>query len=342
MSDTFDKFRLYASRRDRTRIHVVAAAFGGAAVGAGLANVSALFLLCIVVACTLLAIGARITVEETECAFCRKPRREVKQMVAGTSASICNECTKLSMQVLVEKSERDDDAEWIEMMLFGLPKRSPWEISSALFRASTPKDQQRLDALINRAIELDNPVALEELLRRSADAERTPREWINLGYALERQGRFREAMEALEHVAGIPEHEPWLLNNRASARVELGPCDEPTLRELLADNLRARQLIEASKPYGFERIAAVMLGAGAKLHLHLGEREAALECLKSARAFGGDEDPERLITQAKIVDLQGKKDEARALVQRAIELAHPESREANEARRLVETLGAVS
>lgn len=334
MSDHFDAFRLYASPRDLKKLRLWAAAFGGVALSTGWLHAPEVAIPAVGIAVTLLIISGLITVPEEECGFCRKTRIAVNLMVAGTSASICDECATLSTETFATTNEAKGDPAWLSDAIFALPSRCPRAISTPLFRACTPKDETQRERLIGKAFAVDNPEAVEELIRRSPDQGRTGRDWINLGVALERQGRFREAIEAAERVAGMPEHEPWLLNNRGSARLELEPCDEPTLRQLLADNLRGQELLEQSKAPGHEPVVASMLGSRAELHRRLGGRAQALQCLEQARALVGDR-PSFLITQAEL----GPTEAARELLERALTLAHPESRDAEKARRL---LGAVT
>jgi tetratricopeptide (TPR) repeat protein len=329
----FDGFRLYASAGDLGKLRIIAGLAGGLSVGFAFALVPEIAFTCGAIAATLLIVAALITAPDQECSFCRRPRVAVKLMVAGQSTSVCDECAAQSLGVVAsEHAQKKDDIAWLTHAILALPNRCPRAISTPLFRACAIKDQSHREALLRKAFDIGNPGAVEELIRRSPEESRSGTDWVNLGVALELQGRFREAIEAVEHVAGMPDQEPWLLNNRGSALVEL-ENDAPTLRRLLADNVRARQLLEALKPPGAESVGAAMLGAGAELHRRLGERDAALECLRSARAIGG-EHPTRLITHAK---LEGNSDQGRQLLEQALELAHPESREAEEARRLLET-----
>jgi tetratricopeptide (TPR) repeat protein len=155
--------------------------------------------------------------------------------------------------------------------------------------------------------------------------------------AFERLGRFAEALAALEHVAGAPEHEPWLLNNRGTARLEAQPCDEATLKSLLADNLRARDLLSERKPAGFEPVLATMYGAAAELHRQLGQADEVRRCIAAAEKLGALS-ADVVLTQARLARDEGAAEEARTLVARALELAHPESREAEKARVLSKEL----
>ncbi len=228
---------------------------------------------------------------------------------------------------------------WIERTVLSLPRRTPRAISTPLFGAVVVKDEKQRYSLLRKAFDIGNSEAASALIMSVPEAERTPSEWVNLGVALENQGRFAEALAALTHVEAQADQEPWVLNNRGTARLESGPCDEQVLRQLLADNQRACQLISVRKPEGFERAAAAMWGAGAELHRRLGEREETLKCLNKAAALSGP-DPCRLLTHAELVLAEGRAEEARALLIQALDLAHPESRDASKARALLSDLPA--
>jgi hypothetical protein len=55
----------------------------------------------------LLGAVGRLAGDSESCAFCGKPADEVKHLVAGARAMICDECVAICIGVLA-----DQDAEW--------------------------------------------------------------------------------------------------------------------------------------------------------------------------------------------------------------------------------------
>lgn len=282
----------------------------------------------------MLFLSALITLPETECAFCLRSRLGVEMMVAAPSVSICDGCTELSTAVFAEENEKKGSVDWMKRLARSLPPRCPRAMSSPVFRALASENEQERIELIRKAFAVGNPAAVCELIERVPASERTHADWVNLGVAFEHLGRFDDAIAAVEHLAGVPEQEPWLLNNRGTARLEAHPCDESTLRQLLADNLRARELLWERKPAGFEPPLAAMWSAAAELHRRLGQAEEVRRCVAAAEKLG-PASAGLLLTQARLARADGAVEEARTLTTRALEGAHPESRDAEKARVLL-------
>jgi ATP-dependent protease Clp ATPase subunit len=49
--------------------------------------------------------------DDLHCSFCRKSKDEVKQIIAGPEASICNECIQLCVRIIIT-----DHPEWREQL----------------------------------------------------------------------------------------------------------------------------------------------------------------------------------------------------------------------------------
>ena len=45
---------------------------------------------------------------QRKCSFCERQEAEVKKMIAGTDAYICNECVKYCSDILLEKKPQKD------------------------------------------------------------------------------------------------------------------------------------------------------------------------------------------------------------------------------------------
>ena len=336
--NTMPSFRLHGGQQGRRRFWIAASLFGASAVACWFVGVVELTAFCSGAAATLLVVSGLITLPDEECAFCQRARAQVDSLVAAPHVSICEDCTQRSTAVLAEKSARTGGGRWLKHLALSLPPKCPRAVSSPVFRALAFQDAAERQALISQAFAVGNPEAVCELVVRVPEAERLPSDWINLGVALEHLGRFDEAISAVEHVAGLPDEEPWLLNNRGTARLEAQPpCDEATLRALLADNVRARDLLSAKKPPGFEWPLASMWGAAAELHRRLGQPEQVRRCVATAEKLRAPTTG-LLLTQARLARDEGATEEARRLLTSALEAAHPESRDAEQARSLLNAL----
>ncbi len=65
--------------------------------------------------------------KDLRCSFCGKSQRQVKKLIAGPSAYICDECISLCNEIIAEESERDES---ITASAFNVPK--PYEIHQHL------------------------------------------------------------------------------------------------------------------------------------------------------------------------------------------------------------------
>lgn len=330
----WEAFRLYGSQKTSRNLGRAGKVLGAAGAVALLAGAAPLAAVCSSVGLVLFLLASRVTLPELECAFCRKPRASVTLMVAGPSVAICDECTGLSMAVFNEDSQAKKSDAWLRVLLASLPYRCPRAISGPLLRAMPATTVEARARLLHRAFELGNPTAVIELIERVPEAERASSEWINLGVALENDERYLEGIAATQRIAGNPDDEPFLLNNVAAMRLHLDPTPAE-LQTLLEHNQRARELISTRDPAHMAPVLASMWGTAAELHRRLGQPEAALRALREAEKVGHPA-PERLVTEAHLALAAGRSAEARNRLLAVLDLAHPESREAREAARLLE------
>lgn len=59
----------------------------------------------------------------THCNFCGKSNREIKKMIAGPSVAICDECTILCVDILIEENFFEKDGVTRQMQLLRREKR---------------------------------------------------------------------------------------------------------------------------------------------------------------------------------------------------------------------------
>ncbi len=332
MAAELSHLRLYGSLRNRRILQVIAtlALMAGLATGSPLPAVGAVGL-----AASLLLVAALIRIPDVECAFCRRPRREVTNLIAAISVSICDDCLPWAMTPVNEASLRAGSGRWLLDVLASLPAHSPRAISRPLILAARRTDPAQRERLIRQSFRLSNEPALIEMFALVPEDERGPSEWINLGVAFEREGRTTEALEALTHVAADPEQEPWVLNNGAASRVAIPETDVEALKKLVGDNTRARRLIEEPRPPGWEKVMAAMLETAAELQLRLGALEPAREHLRQAERLDTVPSASRCLTEARIALAGSQPEAARRALDRVVELAHPESSEAKKANALI-------
>lgn len=289
---------------------------GSFALGLGVAALAAAFVL---------------RVPEESCSFCRKPRAQVQHLVAGPGVSICNECVPLSLAVLLETPP----PRW-ELVLTSLPAQTPHELSAAVVKAAAAGcDHARLGGLVAECLRLQNPDAARALLEAIPEAARKPDDWINLGVALGRLGRYPEAIAATQHAS---DSEPWVLNNVAAFRLDAEPDLREGLQPMLDDVARARSLGDKLPEPMRATLRVATSGTLAELHRRLGAFEKALACLAEAEAAAPG-DPWRLLTKAKVLQGMGDVAGARALFEQLATKGHPEALVTRDAQRCLAGLG---
>jgi len=98
--------------------------------------------------------------KELRCSFCGKPQRQVKKLIAGPSAYICNECVNLCNEIIAEETDRVEPVQ----QRFNVPK--PSEIKKIL--DDYVIDQERAKRVLSVAVynhykRINHPVKNDEV-----------------------------------------------------------------------------------------------------------------------------------------------------------------------------------
>jgi hypothetical protein len=331
--------RLHGSRQTKERLGLAAPFFLSLVFLCFIWNQALWFSAAAAAACVLtLLVSWLLVVPDARCSLCHRPRAEVVQLVAGTSASVCDDCVVQSGAILNE--DVTHGSRWPLLVLRQLPAHSPRAVTSPLLRAAPCADEKALQRLLIEAFRLANPGLVIELISRRDEAERSGSDWVNLGVAYEEEGRLDEALSAARRAGATPDNEPWMLNNVASARLEAGEQDPTVLRGLLADVTRALELLSTRKTSPqVERVRANMHGTRAELHRRLQEPAEAAACLREAARLEGA-NAWRLLVEGELARDGSRPDEARTHFTAAKLTAHPESRVFERAVALLKALDA--
>jgi ATP-dependent Clp protease ATP-binding subunit ClpX len=75
--------------------------------------------------------------DEPRCSFCGRTQSEVRKLIAGAQAYICNECVELCNEILEEEFERANEAEE------GAKLPKPAEIKPILINMSSVRKGQK-------------------------------------------------------------------------------------------------------------------------------------------------------------------------------------------------------
>jgi tetratricopeptide (TPR) repeat protein len=280
----------------------------------------------------LAAVVAGLVLREPdkECSFCGASRAQVKQLVAGPAAAICDRCLPVGLKTVLELQP----TRW-SLVIDALPPHAPRAVSTPLLvRAGEAPEREYLDAVLRTCFELNNPDAARMLLEAVPEAERTAAQWINLGVVLGHLGRFDDAIAATRRAE---QSEAWVLNNVAAFMLEAEP-QRRQVQPLVDDLLRARELLatvaEATRP-ALRRSILVTL---AELHRRQGAFIEAVAALDEAEREGnstGEAASEWRLTRARVFLDQGRTAEAHALLCEVAKAGHPESSLTLEAHRLL-------
>ena len=298
---------------------------------------------------TLLGAGLAVTVvaryarrPEDACSFCDSPRAKVQYLIAGPAVSICERCTQTSMAVIADAVRaKTPPGQWARLVLDGLPRFCPKKISRPLLEtlaaeAATPDAWRELATACTR---FHHPDLGTDLLRRIPEAERHAGDWLNLGRALGLEARFAEALAATATAAGKDDGRlrAWCLNNAAWFGLRQQSDAPVEARQAwLRDILEARRLLLEKRPDGWQQLMPSLGGTEAELRRALGDIAGALRALTDAERDAPLSGEGQLI-RARVLASSGDPLLARRAVETALELLHPESSEAREARELLAT-----
>jgi tetratricopeptide (TPR) repeat protein len=329
--------RLYGPARTREELLVTAAV--AAAMMMSLALVSPWALAGALLA-ALIGIALSVRRPADECALCGTTRAKAKLLVTAPSVGICDRCAGLPMALVAENLEaKQQRSDWLEVYVSGLPRQCPTRISRPMLEAlgAEVRDAPKLRAVATGCFERENNELGCELLQRIPEAERLAGDWINLGFGLGKRGRYAEAIavttHALEH--GDGSSRALCLNNIAVFRLKLEPgAPAPERARWLAEVEEATRLLAARTPTGWRGTLQACRGTEADLKRSLGDVFGALDALAAAEKLG-PHTGERQVIRARVYAAAGKPVLARAAAEAAIELLHPESLAAADARALL-------
>jgi tetratricopeptide (TPR) repeat protein len=300
---------------------------------------------------TLALVAMRTTSPDRACAFCGAGREQVPFLITGTSVSICPECAVGASARSAEELDRQGQrVEWARLFLGGLPERASLALSRPYVETIVGGDRSPawVRASLACCFRFGHHRLAQELLEGIPEVERTPLDWINLGFALGEQGLVQDALAATRRAAGPADgaEAPWVLANGAWYELKLRPdAPKEEVARWLAQVVEARRTLASRHPPGSgenessRQAVAAFRGIEAELLRRLGDAAAALGALDAADAEAPSTG-ERLVIRARALADLGRTGEASAHVELALRLLRPEAREAQEARVLLEALPA--
>ena len=282
---------------------------------------------------TLIGLVARSP--ESSCAMCRRPRAQVRKLVASPAVSVCDACIALAAQVIAEGLLHEGDAAgWLNQVLESLPPHCPTALSTPALERLAELDgtASALRRLASSALRLGNPQQAVTLLERVAENERQASDWLNLSRALELSGKNELALAATNRVTEAAAEWPLAVNNSVWFRARIAPeriAEESgaLLRKLEA----ARDVVRARPQAEWQRLLSYFYGTAAEVRRIAGDLEACLRDLDEADRLGGV-DGERMLTRGYRLIALGRSNDARAVFEQALRELHPESLAAREAR----------
>jgi hypothetical protein len=278
------------------------------------------------------------------CSFCHRPRGSLKYLASSTAASVCDGCIPLFMGVLTATlSERKPPESWQRAVLDGLPRNCPLSISRPLLQAlaDESKDPAALREVVSASLGLHNANLACEIVQRIPEGDRTVGDWLDLGIACGDARRDAEAVAATVTAQNLDDGRwrPWCLNNLVWFKLRLQPDASREVREgWLRDLEEARRLLAEQQPAAWKEVTVLCYGTEAEVRRALGDTKGAFRALAEAEELG-PLNGTRLLIRARILAM-GDPPLGRADAARALELLHPESSDARDARELLARLDA--
>jgi len=278
------------------------------------------------------------------CSFCRKPRISVNYLVNAAGASVCDGCIPLFMGVLTSTLiERKSLGPWQRPVIAGLPQNCPLSISRPLLQALADEsnDPAALREAVSASLDLHNADVACEIVQRIPEGDRTAGDWLNLGIARGDARRDAEAVAATVTAQNLDNGRwrPWCLNNLVWFELRLQPDASREVREgWLRDLKEARRLLMERQPAAWQEVTALCYGTEAEVRRVLGDTKGAFSALANGEALA-PLNGTRLLIRARILAM-GDPPLGRADATRALELLHPESNDARDARELLAQLDA--
>ena len=276
------------------------------------------------------------------CSFCDQPRASVQYLLAGPAVSICERCTQTSMAVVAEAMRaKSPQGPWAHTVLDGLPRFCPKKVSRPLLEvaAAETSDHDALRNLSGTAARFQHPDLARELLERIPEADRRADDWMNLGRAFGLEGRNGDALAATAKGAAKDDGtlRPWCLNNAAWYGLRHQPEAPVEVRQAWLSNvIEARRLLLEKRPNGWQGLLHSIACTEAEVRRALGDVAGALRALTEAET-GAELGGEGELIRARVLASSGDPVLGRRGAERALELLHPESVQAREARELLAT-----
>ena len=292
-------------------------------------------------ACLALAVFARAARRPDDaCSFCHASRQQVQLLIAARAVSICEQCLSLSMAAAAEDLQsKNPPRPWLRHVVDGLPRNCSRAVSRPLLEAMAEgsTDHATLRAVADACVRLSNPEVAVELLQRIPEGDRQTTDWLDLGSALGRIGRNGEGLAATEAALKGDDgtRRAVCLNNRVWHGVRHQPGAPPDIRaDWLRDLDEARRLLAEKRPQGWQAIMQCLHGTEAEVRSAADDLQGALQALAEAEKLG-PLGGERHLIRARAFARAGDPPLGRADAEKVLELMHPESREAVEARALL-------
>jgi hypothetical protein len=277
---------------------------------------------------------------EDECSFCHASRQQVDLLIAATAVSICERCLPLSAAAAAEDLQgRQPPRPWLRHVVDGLPRNCPRNVSRALLAAMADEsaDPVMLREVAALCVRLSNPEIAAEVLQRIPASERLTGDWAALANALGRIGRNGEALAAAEAALKCDDgtHRVVCLNNRVWYGVRHQSGAPSDIRaDWLRDLEEAKRLLAEKRPDGWQAVMQYLHGTEAEVRSAGDDLQGALQALAEAEKLG-PLGGERHLIRARVFARAGDPPLGRADAQKALDLLHPESLEAVEARALL-------
>lgn len=278
------------------------------------------------------------------CAFCRKPRRGVKYLVSSPTVSICDDCIPLLMSILTAGANDGKPPQpWQRPIIDGLPRNCPLGIARPLLEALArdSKDPAALRKAASACVALHHGDLAHDVLQRIPERDRTVEDWLDLGIACGDARRDAEAVAATATAQNLDDGpwRPWCLNNLVWFRLRLQPDASTEVRNgWLRDLEEARRLLAEKQPAAWKEMTVLCYGTEAEVRRVLGDTQGAFHALAEGEKLA-PLNGTRLLIRARILAM-GDPPLGRADAARALELLHPESNDARDARELLAKLGA--
>jgi len=276
------------------------------------------------------------------CALCGRPWAQCTRMVEGLKGALCIDCVAPTVSAF---EGPDSLALSLRVLMDVLSHKNP--------KTPLPESRRLLDAVVAlggadplmlrsaawRAIRISHFDAAVEILERIADKDRVPSDAINAAFACYRLGRYQAGLTwlgGLDPAALDAVNRALYLLNHAALALEHEPEASAARLDELASRIEEARMLVLMLPIDADQQRRYLAGVAegqARHAFRTGNPKRAIERSQDARKLADEPSTSALLLEGDAHAALGDHQAAHAVWLEALKAAHPECRDAQQARK---------